>query len=284
MDLPGAVAALDIDLPCRNCGFNLRGLSPDRACPECGTSIELSLREPLLRFAEPGWVRTLARGATWVLAGVLVGFIAGVAAAVVAAQGAVLPAVLIASVPQVPYVLGIWWLTSPEPGGLDGDDPVSRAIARWGAVTAVAIGAASIALINAPALTNQALDTVEGLAGTVAYFALLVYTRKLALRLPDARLAKHTRTVMWGIVVSYGVIVVGAVVLGVLVATGPNSPGGPPNALVFATAVPLLIGGAGTLVFGIWSLVLLFQYRSRLTLAAEQAADAWTTGDPAATP
>ena len=34
-----AKGQLDQDLACRRCGYNLRGLSTDGACPECGTAV-----------------------------------------------------------------------------------------------------------------------------------------------------------------------------------------------------------------------------------------------------
>ena len=50
------------DTPCLACGYNLRGLSSDWRCPECGTAIGRSLHGNLLRFAQPQYVRKLARG------------------------------------------------------------------------------------------------------------------------------------------------------------------------------------------------------------------------------
>ena len=37
------VCSIDTDFACAVCGYNLRGLSRESACPECGTSIERSL-------------------------------------------------------------------------------------------------------------------------------------------------------------------------------------------------------------------------------------------------
>ncbi|HVX85336.1 MAG TPA: hypothetical protein VH253_11190 [Phycisphaerae bacterium] len=50
------------DVTCRACGYNLRGLSPDGRCPECGQGIELSLLSDNLRVADGTWVAELARG------------------------------------------------------------------------------------------------------------------------------------------------------------------------------------------------------------------------------
>src|SRR3990172_7537522 len=63
---------LDQDVICIRCGYNLRGLSLDRVCPECGTPIGRSLHGDLLRFAPPIWLAVLISGVNWILAGMLV--------------------------------------------------------------------------------------------------------------------------------------------------------------------------------------------------------------------
>ena len=60
---------LRADVPCRKCGYNLRGLRRDGQCPECGAPVSVSTRPDLLCFAEPGYVRKLARGSDWVISG-----------------------------------------------------------------------------------------------------------------------------------------------------------------------------------------------------------------------
>lgn len=37
---------VNTDLPCPNCGYNLRGLQSDHPCPECGLKILGDLEEP----------------------------------------------------------------------------------------------------------------------------------------------------------------------------------------------------------------------------------------------
>lgn len=46
------------DMLCRRCSYNLRGLSPQGRCPECGTKVESSIRAILHRLS-PQWAATL---------------------------------------------------------------------------------------------------------------------------------------------------------------------------------------------------------------------------------
>ena len=55
-----SVAALDQNLPCLRCGYNLRTLATNARCPECSTPIASSLDTNLLRYADPSWTSILA--------------------------------------------------------------------------------------------------------------------------------------------------------------------------------------------------------------------------------
>lgn len=48
---------------CVSCAQDLGGLEPGGVCPECGSSIKRSLAGPRLFYADPDWIKTLARGA-----------------------------------------------------------------------------------------------------------------------------------------------------------------------------------------------------------------------------
>jgi hypothetical protein len=65
------------DLSCARCGYNLRGLHVSGVCPECGETVETSLKGNLLRHADSHWLRTVTRGmawTTWSLRIVIIGF------------------------------------------------------------------------------------------------------------------------------------------------------------------------------------------------------------------
>lgn len=56
--VPSADAAL---FECTRCGYDLRGLSEDANCPECGAPIVHS-KHNLLRYADGDWLRSIVRG------------------------------------------------------------------------------------------------------------------------------------------------------------------------------------------------------------------------------
>ncbi|NOT02453.1 MAG: hypothetical protein HOP29_17750 [Phycisphaerales bacterium] len=47
------LTAIDCDLPCAKCAYNLRGLSPTGQCPECGAGIPASIAEYEPRHGNP---------------------------------------------------------------------------------------------------------------------------------------------------------------------------------------------------------------------------------------
>jgi hypothetical protein len=58
------VAEINLDVPCASCGYNLRGLSSDGKCPECGASVARSLEIHLNPIAPTQvlWARMVLAG------------------------------------------------------------------------------------------------------------------------------------------------------------------------------------------------------------------------------
>jgi hypothetical protein len=54
--------ALAVDVTCRACGYNLRGLQLTGRCPECGLDVRCSADIPLLHGARPEWLRAVRCG------------------------------------------------------------------------------------------------------------------------------------------------------------------------------------------------------------------------------
>ncbi len=57
-------ASVETDSFCIECGYNLRGLTHQGLCPECGTLKSASLRPDLLQYADPAWRDAICRGLT----------------------------------------------------------------------------------------------------------------------------------------------------------------------------------------------------------------------------
>src|SRR5437763_2552116 len=61
------LASIDADIPCRLCGYDLRGLRRDGRCPECGDAVTLSIAAASastrrLTLCDPVWLRSLIAG------------------------------------------------------------------------------------------------------------------------------------------------------------------------------------------------------------------------------
>ena len=142
------------DIACRSCGYNLRGLGVTGKCPECMAAIGRSILGDLLQFCEPAWVERLARGTTWIIAGVFAAFLQSLAAvglgvalvATGATTGGLAPNFLAALagmnlVVSAISMIGFWLLTSPDPAAIDTEKRTSaRLIARYGLLTTVIAG------------------------------------------------------------------------------------------------------------------------------------------------
>ncbi len=295
---------IDEDLPCRGCGYNLRGLDPRGTCPECSVPIGRSIHGDLLRFSDPDWLGRLARGLKLVIIGILsevaLGLILVVAVGFMAASGPMpmgrimtTAGVMGAAISMI-TVIGVWLLTAQDPGQMESEPPVSpRRVARWCILAQVAAAplqittqsgagfAAPAALTSLDVLLMLLLMAVQVIV-LIGHGAGLLYLRGLALRLPRDSLARQTKVVTWGYVCSQGVGVIGGTAFLLLFSTIP-APGGTPG----AAAAVMVLGGAagcvaaaGALVFGIWALVLLFTYAGALRSAAASAITTWAVAAP----
>ncbi|MEM9418920.1 MAG: hypothetical protein AAGA25_07730 [Planctomycetota bacterium] len=59
LDKEGLIA---IDLPCSSCDYLLRAQPPDGSCPECGTSIQETLKASNIRLLPLDWLRRIQAG------------------------------------------------------------------------------------------------------------------------------------------------------------------------------------------------------------------------------
>lgn len=229
------------DVPCKNCGFNLRGLSEDGNCPECGASIWRSLQGNLLDYSSPAYVRSLHRGLNCILIAALlniamavVGMAIGIALAIAISSGAggnaggantlatnnMLNAMLqLVSLPIAFLSLFGWWLFSaPDPGQhVDDTGQTPRRIVRAAVITLAVFNViATIAQFLVMAVPSISLAV--GLFGLVAmaaviaqFFAAMLYLRWMGSRIPDAVVVERSKLYMWLLPV---IFVVGICALG----------------------------------------------------------------------
>lgn len=305
---------LGVDVNCRSCGYNLRGLSTHIACPECSTPVEMSVRGDRLMFSDPVWVERLGRGTMLIIAGLIgqtvlgTGFgicfgvsmasnPAGVQMEVMVAIGAA-----IGFLGALVIVIGTWVLTTPDPalgersGGMSTRlmaryailltliaAPLQAAAGGWNTGFNMTPGAAIPSSIFIAGIAGM----IAGAAGIAAYACIGLHLRALAKRIPKPSLASqmlvvtigYAATQILGTVVGFGTMVA---LRGGMMAGGA---GGPAFDGWFALViVGGCLTGLGGIVFGIWGLVLLFLYNSAFRQTAAIARQLWSRGRPTILP
>lgn len=265
------------DHACAHCGYNLRGLSSEGRCPECFTPVARSLHGNLLRYADADWLERLRFATVVKLWNIALTLLFVIVATIVAGAG--LPGVITIILSTVIGGIGVWasfMITTQEPRIALSEDPVTwRKAVRVCAVAGLIAKLASDASAALGAgVAIQASAASSTLFGVVAVFGEMVYLRRFALRVPNEKLANATRIVMWGLTVM-SVVGTGMVVL--MQFFGPaamvGAPGGAagtapaPGGVTFAMIGLGCVTGAAGLVFGIWQIVLVVQYKNAFTEA-----------------
>lgn len=221
LDAEGRVAG---DLACRQCGYNLRTLSKEAKCPECGTSVEQSWRGEWLLYSDPAWLERIATGLKWLVSATLLWLLSiPVSAAAVAVANALSPGTrgmvfnissvinrVIALAAVIGCAYGLWEFTKPEPNRLrSASDLDLRRFVR-------ASAGASLATIGIgffwPAWGAIAFVLRIGIACALLCTAggVLLYLRELAMRIPDEKEAQATRIILVGLVIGMCFTVPGA--------------------------------------------------------------------------
>lgn len=274
LDAAGNVA---VDVACRRCGYNLRTLPLVGKCPECGSAVGRSLHGDLLQFSDPEWVEKLAGGMNWIIASVVIAIFTGmiIEAVTMAIGGTGGASFNTIAIPLMQLglgavgLVGYWMFTTPDPGSVEPEKPTSlRRVIRGTVVFGYVASPIAQALVVSLPIISIGISTFSALVGIVGMFAIFLYAISLADRIPDVLLARSCRTVMWGI----AVVMVGVVVTGIITAI---SPGGPA-----ATGVAMFAGcfvGIGSLVFGIWAIILVIRFRRAMVKAAQTARVTWAT-------
>lgn len=291
-------ATIADDMPCVICGYNLRGLTAAGRCPECGSPVARSIHGDLLRYADGDWLAKLLLGIRLMLWSILTGLVLGIFAIIARALAS--PMVFAAGLTIIMAGLDVAaaiLITVQEPR-----ITLSEKTVTWRKAVRTCAGAAFFGQILQQLGTASGdfrwlviVGTALGLANVVAYFGKLIYLRQFALRIPDPRLARSTKIVMWGL----GIVMASGLVIGLVavilvrptlaaapsgVTTAPagrgvatatrfsgRSFGATGTASVAAMGALGCFAGLGSLVFGIWYLVLLFGYRNAFRDALAQA-------------
>ncbi|NBC11737.1 MAG: hypothetical protein GVY24_08430, partial [Planctomycetes bacterium] len=248
----------------RACGYNLRGGDPHGACPECGTAVGFSLVDDRLKFADPGWVSRLAAGSGWILTGlilyvllwvVMAGFddvIGGWRWAVQFFRSASLTLCIL---------LGCWLLTTGEPVERNRPDR-RRLMARRIAVTSGIVGIGYLCLLTFYRGMDVGLWFVVGIAALQTVLdvselvAMMLWVCVLLARMPSPRLSMQMRVVLIGLALHE---------LGQWAGVFGGA---------WARWGVILSAWAG-LILGVWVVVLLFVFDSRLRAAVDEANDFW---------
>ena len=263
-----------IDISCRKCAYNLRGLPVESNCPECGTAVGASFKSDLLRFSDPEWLDVLRKGANATIVGVSVVVLGSVMLIIASAAGSTaVPRLASGFILLVGYILvirGTWLLASPDPSGV-GEDQYQfyRRIFRG----SLLIGAAYLLVPTLlgtrilPQVVGNVLGVVIGLPANLAIFTACVlqvlYLRKLAMRIPDEPLAKRAAYLVPAFAGTAGAFgIVGGLI--------PLAFEGVPVARVFRSVMDG-IGGVAWLILFIFYIRLLQRLGARFKEQAEYA-------------
>jgi hypothetical protein len=273
-----ASAAVSVDVACRKCSYNLRGMAGDGLCPECGAPVSLSMRGDLIRYSDPAWINRLSSGITLILWGVGIVIVAFALQLWNRSQFLFSPLVprLVSLAGDLLYDAGYWALTLPDPSGL-GENLYGRyrklvrvcvclmlVLHLWGAVARDDLFPPGIYLPIAIAAG------VCRLAGCVGFIAALKYLSLLATRIRDGDLENRARIFQYTLGIPLGLVALVVCGIELKFAAGWGR-ARPSNGFIMAVGFTELI----VLISGIRYLLVLRRYRNRLQEQAALATESW---------
>lgn len=261
------------DMTCGTCGYNLRGLSPDGRCPECGHPIEESRYDPRLAAADPRWLRAIRTGVTMLLVSELASTTTKLLGRTITFADSYYYALLVLwFIGGTLYSLGSWIVAWRDRACPPMFDPrrLRRVVRVCAAVewTAMLVMTLDSFTRRLPAhLAVLALVVmICCLPGTACMFLLL---RRFARRIPAPALAWASAGLLWFVPIVAMLRLGQNTVYAVLLAAGhPN-----PTAMYESTsghAIHMTLTVAGWIGLGA-SVVVFFWFRRRLSAILSQA-------------
>lgn len=286
----GGGEAVSIDVPCRKCGYNLRGLNAEGRCPECGVAVGFSTQGDYLQFSSPQWLETLARGARIYIWGIVV-LIAGSIAVGLLLRGSG-AATWVQLFAFAMLTVGWWLLTEPDPSGLgENRYGVARRLIRIGLLGSVIeqfldsiiqLGGSPQPIVNG---VMGILRLTLSVLALIAFFAQLNYLRKLALRVPSPQMAQRAGFLIKAFAITLPLMLIGAIGFGIYMAARFGGAAGPTWNAVSTLGVVLLVGlFLAMLVFGIMYLLLIEKMGTTFRNLARTARNTWAATAPGVAP
>jgi hypothetical protein len=272
------------DVACRRCGYNLRVLATSALCPECGTAVAVSLQGDLLRFSDPTWLDSLQRGVNLILVGIA-GTLVVIGAAIAMTLSRVSPRLireispLASLVPGLLMFGGTWLLTAADPSGVGEDQyGTARRVIRVALLIGLCeqvlrLGNLVVPLTFGTVILFQIAWLIASFARLVVQAAELQYLSKLARRIPDDKLSKRARFLMWAISITYGLMIL----LGAVRTYGTRAFGVSSglNTAVVGFGCFSLVDVLCLLIFGVMYLFMLGRFARRFKAEAVLARQTW---------
>lgn len=194
-----AVAGISLDA-CRACGYTIRGLSIESACPECGTAIGSSRASLTLAGADPAWLKRLVKGLSFGGAFALINPIfllrlVRADAGLPAGSEWMWPLLGIGMSVSVMFATrGMLDITARDPRETERESPHSdRIVARVAYLASLGVQVASVLASYAPAgsliaaTDSPAMRKLTFVFLTIAVVACARRLRWLAQRIPDEK-------------------------------------------------------------------------------------------------
>jgi hypothetical protein len=191
------------DVHCIHCGYNLRSLLPQQACPECNQPVSESLRGNLLQFSDPTWLTRLVGGMNWMIVGTVLWLLWNSGMGPLSWLGYGSTGVLRTMIWSLPVVIGFtsravslvgaWTVTWAEPRALGVPlAPDLRTLARILLTAGFLLTCALWRLPSTFGVASELIHLAPRILMLLGWICLYVHLTGLARRVPDVPLVRLT--------------------------------------------------------------------------------------------